>query len=188
MERIGRSSGAVTEYLLGEVAAHRLAYRTLEEYDWSGNDLARIAIEDILEKKEWDKGIGLVGWTGVGKTHLLVALYKERMWRSVYEESGLPVWLGFSDIISLWSEDKEGFVSAIGRGQLIFIDDLFVTGYNELERSVVRDVVFKCYDTNKLLCFSSNILIEQADIDVRVKDRLKEMCKFIEIVGESRRV
>lgn len=185
MEKCSRNN-----YALGEVAAHRLAHKILEDYDWAGNDIAKIIVCDMVELVRWTKGVGFVGWTGVGKTHLLISLYKERMWRTIFEESQLPVWMAFNDIISMWADDKDksGVLEIIGRADILFIDDLFSTGYGDVENMIVKEIVMKCYDSNKVLCFTSNVLVEQrTDVDARVKDRLKEMCNVIEIEGESRR-
>lgn len=174
-------------YLIGELTVHRLNNRNLEDYDWSGNDMVRIAIEEYVSKYQWDKGIGLVGWMGVGKTHLLVSLYKERMWKAVYHNSQLPVWITFLELVELWQTDKSIVSDVLNRGEIIFIDDLFCTGYTMKETSIIRDIVYKCYDDNKVLCFTSNVLLSNWDIDDRAKDRLKEMVLILEVVGESRR-
>lgn len=174
-------------YLVGELGWHRFRFKTLEEFDWAENDLPRIVIEELVSQSKWTRGIGLVGWTGVGKSHLLVALYKERMWRAIYDESQLPIWTGFNDLIDIWQEDKNELYSIIGRGDLLFVDDLFYSGQGEVEKRVVKEIVFRCYDTEKILCFSSNILLDNLDVDVRVKDRLTEMSKIVQVFGESKR-
>lgn len=177
----------MNNYLIGELGWHRFKFKTLDEFDWSDNDLLRIIIEEIVSKSKWKDGIGLVGWTGVGKSHLLVSLYKERMWRAIYEESQLPVWVGFNDLIDVWQEDKNELYSIISRGDILFVDDLFYSGQGEVEKRVVKEIVFRCYDTEKVLCFSSNILLDNLDVDARVKDRLQEMTKIIQVFGESKR-
>lgn len=119
-------------------------------------------------------------------THLLISLYKERMWRAVNEDSDIPVWLSFQDALELY-KDKEQLWEVLNRGKIIFIDDLFCTGYGDIEEHLIRDIVFRCYDSNKTLCFTTNILIDEWHIDVRVKDRIREMCLTIDIMGESHR-
>ena len=173
-------------YIVGETAYHRLALNTFEDYTWNGNEIAKIVIEDSCEKVEWKKGLGLIGWVGVGKTHLLIALYKERMWRAVNEDSDIPVWLSFQDALELY-KDKEQLWEVLNRGKIIFIDDLFCTGYGDIEEHLIRDIVFRCYDGNKILCFTTNILIDDWRIDIRVKDRIREMCLMVDIMGESHR-
>lgn len=173
-------------YIIGEVAYHRLAMKTFEEYMWDGNEIAKIVIEDVCEKSEWKKGLGLIGFVGTGKTHLLIALYKERMWRAVNENSDIPVWLSFQDALELY-KDKEQLWEVLNRGKILFIDDLFCMGYGDIEGSLIRDIVLRCYDTNKILCFTTNILTDNWNVDIRIKDRMKEMCISVDICGESKR-
>lgn len=177
----------MTNYLIGELTTHRLNGSVLEGYDWAGNDLVRIAVEEFVSTLRWSKGIGFVGWLGVGKTHLLVSLYKERMWKAVYNDGQIPVWLSFFELVELWDTNKSGVFDVLNRGEIIFIDDLFCLGYTMKETSIIRDVVYKCYDDNKVLCFTSNVLLENWDVDDRAKDRLREMILTLEVVGESRR-
>jgi DNA replication protein DnaC len=43
----------------------------------------------------------------------------------------------------------------------------------------------RCYDSKKVLCYTANWSYERWDIDERVKDRLREMCIEIQLVGSS---
>lgn len=183
----GNTRRVMNKYVVGELGWHRFMLKTLEEFDWAENDLLRIVIEELVSQSKWTRGIGLVGWTGVGKSHLLVSLYKERMWRCIFEESQLPMWAGFNDLVDIYQEDKAELYSIISRGNLLFVDDLFYSGQGEVEKRVVKEIVFRCYDTEKILCFSSNILLDNLDVDVRVKDRLMEMSKIVQVFGESKR-
>lgn len=174
----------MTNYAIGELVGHVHALKKLEDFDWVGNDIIKIVIDDLIKKDSWGTGLGLVGFVGVGKTHLLASLYKERMWRTINENGQLPIWLNFSDLYDL---EHSELVEVIGRGNIIFIDDLFCMGYKEKEIDIVKEIVFRCYNSNKILCFSSNLFVENWDIDLRVRDRLKEMCRVFEIVGDSHR-
>jgi len=179
----------MNKYLIGEIAWHRLADKTLEDFDWTGNELLEVAVRELVSLNQWERGLGLIGWTGVGKTHLLVALYKQRMWKYVYEtQKQAPVWLSFYDLLDLDEGKTKQIVSEIlGTVGIVFIDDVWYSGQGEKEKELVKAIVYRCYDLNKVLCWSSNLPVDRWDVDVRVKDRLREMCMVLEVFGESRR-
>lgn len=176
----------MVKYCIGEIGWHRLASKRLEDYDWSGNELAKVMIEGLVARETWDKGLGLVGWTGIGKTHLLVALYKERMYRAVYQQSNqVPVWLPWSELVA---EDlKRIKLAELVAGDIVFVDDLWSMGQGDEVKKLVKELVFHCYDTGKVLCFSTNVRVKDWDIDERVADRIREMCVVLELKGDSRR-
>lgn len=179
----------MNRYLIGEVAWHRLSDRTLENFDWKGNEILEAVVNDLVSREKWDRGIGLIGWTGVGKTHLLISLYKERMWRYVYQNrEQQPLWLSFYDLLDLEENKIRSVLSDIlGVAGIVFIDDVWYSGQGELEKEIVKTIVYRCYDLNKILCWSSNLSVDRWDVDIRVKDRLREMCIVMEVFGESRR-
>jgi DNA replication protein DnaC len=176
----------MTKYLLGQLAGHRFADKTLENFVWdTGNSHLKDFFYDLVSRKAWEKGIGLVGDVGVGKTHLLSALYKNRAWVSVFIGGGVPVWVSFFDLVVEYKENKKVLKELLDTYDLVFVDDIWSVGASVEEKNIVRELVFRCYDSKKILCYTANWSCERWDIDERVKDRLREMNVEVELVGVS---
>jgi DNA replication protein DnaC len=176
----------MVKYLLGQLAGHRFADKTLDNFVWTDdNKHLKEFFYDIVELEVWERGIGLVGDVGVGKTHILSALYKNRVWMSIYCGAGIPVWLSFLDLISEAREDRSFVKELVSSYDIIFVDDLWSGGASAEEKSVIRELVLRCYDSKKLICYTANWGLEKWSVDERVRDRLVEMCVEIEFVGPS---
>lgn len=176
-------------YLLGQLAGHRFADKTLENFIWSGENshLRDFFYGVVGSEGKWEKGVGLVGEVGVGKTHLLSALYKNRVWVSVFLGGGVPIWLSFFDLVVEYRENKKVVKELIETYDLIFVDDVWSVGASSEEKNIVRELVFRCYDAKKVLCYTANWGYEKWDIDERVKDRLREIVVEVELYGSSLR-
>jgi len=177
-------------FLVGDLGWHRYAVKRLEEFDFSENEILRFVVEERLRQERWDRGIGLYGGVGVGKTFLLVQLYKNRYWWAVQRkgEVGFPVWIDFWDLVYDVKRYGIGILDEVVVGDVVFVDDFLVRVLDwETERMVASYIVYKAYDGGKVLCFTSNMSVDEWDVDLRVKDRVKEMCEVYEVLGKSRR-
>jgi DNA replication protein DnaC len=173
-------------YLLGQLAGHRFADKTLENFVWGKeNGHLREFFYDLVERREWERGVGLVGDVGVGKTHLLSALYKNRVWVSVFQGGGVPVWLSFYDLVVEYRENRKVVKELLEMYDVVFVDDIWSVGASSEEKGLIRELVFRCYDVGKVLCYTANWSYERWDVDERVRDRLREMCVEVELVGSS---
>jgi DNA replication protein DnaC len=176
----------VIRYLLGQLAGHRFADKTLENFVWNeGNRHLREFFYEVVMKEGWEKGVGLVGEVGVGKTHLLSALYKNRVWVSVFVGGGVPVWFSFMDLVTEYRDNKRILKELLDTYDLVFVDDIWSVGASAEEKNIIRELVFRCYDGKKVLCYTANWSYERWDIDERVKDRMRETSIEIELVGSS---
>jgi len=178
-------------FLVGDIGWHRYARSKIEEFDFSENLFLRKVLEEKFQQERWDRGIGLWGGVGVGKTFLLVQLYKNRYWWAVKTKGkvGFPVWIDFWELVYDVKKYGIGVLDEIvGSGEVIFIDDFMVRVMDwDMERMVAGYLVYRIYDNRKILCFSTNMRVADWDVDVRVKDRVIEMCSIYEVVGSSRR-
>jgi len=176
-------------YLLGQLASHRFADKTLENFIWTSDNshLKDFFYRLVNDEGIWERGLGLVGDVGVGKTHLLSALYKNRVWVAVFLGGGVPVWLSFFDLVAEYKENRKVVKELVETYDLIFVDDIWSIGASSEEKSIVRELVFRCYDGKKVLCYTANWSYEKWDIDERVRDRLREMVIEVELIGSSLR-
>jgi DNA replication protein DnaC len=178
-------------FMVGDIGWNRLAKKKLEDFDFTGNEVLKLIINDRIYSEKWDKGIGLYGNVGVGKTHLLVLLYKNRVWWSVNTRGLLPFprWISFYELSM--DVKKHGFEiveAAIGDSSLIFIDDFLMKCFDwEIEKKIASMIIMKSYDYEKKLCFTSNFNVDELDVDRRIVDRLHEMCDLVEVFGKSKR-
>lgn len=177
------------KYLVGEVGWHRLYDRTFENFDFSDNRLLQKFLYQKASEGRWMKGIALIGDVGVGKTHLLIALYKNRVWEYVYGVERRPVWISWYEfVVDVKKYGRELLNEVVFDNGIFFVDDFFVKVMErEFEREVIAEFVYRIYDLRKVLCFSSNFEISKVDVDERVKDRLREMVDEVIVKGRSRR-
>lgn len=176
----------MAKYLLGQLAGHRFADKTLENFVWNEeNRHLREFFYELVGRDVWERGVGLVGDVGVGKTHLLSALYKNRVWVSVFYGGGVPIWMSFFDLVAEYRENKRVVKELLEMYDVVFVDDIWSVGASVEEKNLVRELVLRCYDGGKVLCYTANWSYEKWDIDERVKDRLREMCIEVELVGSS---
>jgi DNA replication protein DnaC len=174
------------KYLLGQLAGSRFASKTFENFIWTDTNIhLKEFFYNLAEKHLWEKGVGIVGEVGVGKTHLLSALYKNRVWYSVFMNGPIPVWLSFFDLVAGFTENKMFIRDLLDTYDLVFVDDIWNVGAGVNEKGIVRELVFRCYDANKILCYTANWSYEKWDVDERVSDRLREMCIEVELIGSS---
>ena len=176
----------MARYLLGQLAGHRFANKTLENFVWTeGNKHLRDFFYDIVSREAWERGVGIVGDVGIGKTHILSSLYKNRVWVSIYCRGGIPVWLSFLDLIFEARDDRSFIKELVSSYDIIFVDDFWSGGASAEEKNVIRELVLRCYDSKKLICYTANFSLEKWGVDERVRDRLVEMCIEVELVGSS---
>jgi DNA replication protein DnaC len=175
----------VRKYLVGQLSG-RFADKFLENFHWVKENLwFKDLLEGLCEQKEWEKGVGLVGDVGVGKTHLLSALYKNRVWWSVIAGGRVPVWVTFSDLVAECYEDKSFLREFVEMYDLFFVDDIGSVGMDLREMNVLRELVFRIYDKSKVFCYTSNLSRDNWNVDERVVDRLREICVEIVVRGKS---
>lgn len=176
-------------YLVGEIGWHRLYDRTFENFDFSDNRLLQKFLYQKVSEDRWVKGVALIGDVGVGKTHLLIALYKNRVWEYVYGIERRPVWISWYEfVIDVRKYGRELLNEVVFDNGIFFVDDFFVrVSEREFEREIIAEFVYRIYDLKKVLCFSSNFEISKVDVDERVKDRLREMVDEVIVRGRSRR-
>ncbi|MEM1660835.1 MAG: hypothetical protein QXR17_06835 [Candidatus Bathyarchaeia archaeon] len=190
MEKRGLScSDFRVRYLVGEIGWHRLYDRTFENFDFSDNRLLQKFLYQKVSEDRWVKGVALIGDVGVGKTHLLIALYKNRVWEYVYGVERRPVWISWYEfVIDVRKYGRELLNEVVFDNGIFFVDDFFVrVSEREFEREIIAEFVYRIYDLRKVLCFSSNFEISRVDVDERVKDRLREMVDEVIVRGRSRR-
>jgi DNA replication protein DnaC len=148
-----------------------------------------------------DRGIGLTGPVGCGKTHLMAALV-----RGLTLDDGVPC--RFVEFTHLLAELREGFEHGTGAAGLIsqaveipvlVIDELGKGLTTEWQMAILDELVSKRYNAQVTTFFTSNYPTEKADrggassrerfevttledrIGARMYSRLLEMCDILAV-------
>ncbi|MCB9506477.1 MAG: ATP-binding protein [Myxococcales bacterium] len=154
-----------------------------------------------------DRGVGLTGPVGVGKTHLMAGLI-----RALTLENGVPCL--FVEFTHLLAELREGFERGAGAADAIaravdvpvlVIDELGKGLSTEWQMATLDELVSKRYNSQVTTCFTSNFSVarparsgptsrerfESASLEdrigARMASRLAEMCDIIAIDGPDYR-
>ncbi|MDT4897949.1 MAG: replication protein DnaC [Acidobacteriota bacterium] len=147
-----------------------------------------------------DRGLLLMGPVGVGKTHLSVAII-----RDLIEKKGIPcLFYEFGSLlkaiqnsynpISQTSEYK--VLAPVFEADVLVLDELGASKPTDWVRDTMMQIINTRYNDKKLTIFTTNYLdgrrTERDEtledrIGVRLRSRLFEMCKTVQIEGEDYR-
>jgi DNA replication protein DnaC len=173
----------------------------LESYDAnepSQKSAKRDALKFLEKYPLVDVGLLLVGPCGVGKTHLAVSLLK----RVISEKGDRGLFYDFRDLLreiqSSWnpvSQTSElDILRPVLEADLLVLDELGANKPTDWVRDTMSHIINCRYNDRKLTIFTSNYLdnpVRQGEesltdrIGTRLRSRLYEMCKVIEIQGED---
>jgi DNA replication protein DnaC len=147
------------------------------------------------------KGILFMGPSGVGKTHLAVAMLK-----SLIQDKGIDcLFMDFQELLrtlqNSYQPDSElselKIFEPVLNAELLLLDDLGSKSATEWMRDTLAYIVNYRYNNQKISLFTTNFLdedIAKTDyilsdrIGVRIRSRLYEMCERIYIDGDDFRI
>ncbi len=160
---------------------------------------AKIYVQRFLDKyPQIDVGLLFLGNCGVGKTHLAVALLK----RVIMEKGDGGLFYDFRDLLreiqASWNSVSQTSELEVLRpvleARVLVLDELGANKPTEWVRDTIAHIINCRYNDRKLTIFTSNYLDvpgRQGEesltdrIGVRLRSRLYEMCKEVEIRGED---
>jgi DNA replication protein DnaC len=158
---------------------------------------AKIFVQRFLEKyPQIDVGLLFLGTCGVGKTHLSVALLKQVVLGM--GDSGL--FYDFRDLLreiqGSWNSVSQASEMEVLRpvleAKVLVLDELGANKPTEWVRDTIAHIINCRYNDKKLTIFTSNYLDSPSKpgeesltdrIGVRLRSRLFEMCREVEIRG-----
>lgn len=147
-----------------------------------------------------DRGLIFMGPVGVGKTHLAVAII-----RDLVEKKGIPCL--FYEFGSLLKEIQNSYnpisqtselkvLAPVFEADVLVLDELGASKPTDWVRDTMMQIINTRYNDKKLTIFTTNYLDgrrREGDetledrIGVRLRSRLYEMCKTVQIEGEDYR-
>jgi DNA replication protein DnaC len=154
----------------------------------------------VREYPSVDRGLLFMGSVGVGKTHLSVAILRELVEKKrvpclFYEFGTLLKEIQSSyNVVSQTSELK--VLAPVIEAEVLVLDELGATKPTDWVRDTMMHVINTRYNDKKLTIFTTNYLDERKSereenledrIGVRLRSRLFEMCKTVQIKGEDYR-
>lgn len=141
----------------------------------------------ITRAKEEGKGLLIWGGTGTGKTYCLHAL--ANYYRGIHRENWVNLILEARDAISQ-RRAMTDIINVITSEAGLAIDDLGAENHTDFAQEILYAVINKVYERETKLIVATNLTPEQIGEKYgdRIISRLAEMCVFVELKGEDRRL
>jgi DNA replication protein DnaC len=148
-----------------------------------------------------DAGLLFLGGSGVGKTHLMIAIVNE-VTRSKGRQA---LYVNFADLLmkiqstfkSDSAESKEDVIGPYIDVELLALDELGATKPSEFARDMLYALLNARYNHRRVTIATSNFMDEigpgererlEDRIGYRLRSRLHEMCRNVELQGEDYRL
>lgn len=168
---------------------------TLTFFDWEKKEALREMVSGIVDGKR-QKGMALIGDPGVGKTHLMVGMFKEMLSRGAM--------LGKDVLFLSWSEFIQDLFDSMAVGVspesilervtvgVLLIDDIRPMG-GKMWQDILRKLIEKLYDTEGLAVLSTNAnsiedLVKAWQLEDYWLSRLLARFEIVLVRGKDRRI
>ena len=150
-----------------------------------------------MEYPAVEQGLVLMGTVGVGKTHLAVSVLKgltERGFNCLFYEFGTLL-KEIQDSYNPNTKASElGVLAPVLNAEILVLDELGASKPTDWVRDTMAHIINSRYNDRKLTIFTTNYLDERKRekeetledrIGVRLRSRLYEMCKTVEMSGQD---
>ena len=150
-----------------------------------------------MEYPAIDQGLILMGTVGVGKTHLAVSILKgltERGFNCLFYEFGTLL-KEIQDSYNPATKTSElGVLAPVLNAEILVLDELGASKPTDWVRDTMAHIINSRYNDQKLTIFTTNYLDERKRekeetledrIGVRLRSRLFEMCRTVEMSGQD---
>jgi DNA replication protein DnaC len=160
---------------------------------------AKKYVQRFIEKyPQVDVGLIILGTCGVGKTHLAVSLLKQ----IIIEKGDAGLFYDFRDLLreiqASWNSVSQSseweVLKPVLDAKVLVLDELGANKPTEWVRDMIAHIINCRYNDKKLTIFTSNYLDvtgKQGEesltdrIGARLRSRLYEMCKEVEVGGSD---
>lgn len=159
----------------------------------------KFATRLAMEYPAVDQGLLLMGPVGVGKTHLAVSILKgltERGFGCLFYEFGTLLKEIQDSYNSNTRSSELGVLAPVLNADVLVLDELGASKPTDWVRDTMAHVINTRYNDQKLTIFTTNYLdARKSDkeetledrIGVRLRSRLFEMCRTVELSGQDYR-
>ncbi len=152
-----------------------------------------------MEYPAVERGLLLMGTVGVGKTHLAVSILKgltERGFTCLFYEFG-SLLKEIQDSYNVQTKTSElGVLSPVLSSEILVLDEVGASKPTDWVRDTMAHIINTRYNERKLTIFTTNYTDERRSereetledrIGARLRSRVYEMCKTVNITGEDYR-
>mgnify|MGYP003577354317 CR=1 FL=1 len=159
----------------------------------------RFASRLTMEYPAVDQGLLLIGTVGVGKTHLAVSILKgltERGFNCLFYEFGSLLKEIQDSYNSNTKTSELAVLAPVLNADVLVLDEVGASKPTDWVRDTMAHIINTRYNDKKLTIFTTNYPDERRNereetledrIGVRLRSRLYEMCKTVEINGADYR-
>lgn len=153
--------------------------------------LARMYADRFDEMAEQNIGLMFWGGVGTGKTYY-AACIANALIEKHYPVIMAPVQDLVADMTENYGENRNYVLSLVERVDLLILDDLGVERGTDYMQQHVYDIINTRANANKPLIVTTNLSPsdfdnETVDIKKRTYDRVKGLCQYVLVGGDSRR-
>ena len=159
----------------------------------------RLATQFAMEYPAVERGLLFTGTVGVGKTHLAVSILKglfERGFSCLFYEFGSLLKEIQDSYNSNTKTSELGVLAPVLNAEVLVLDELGASKPTDWVRDTMAHIINTRYNNKKATIFTTNYADERQNdreetledrIGVRLRSRLYEMCKTIEVKGPDHR-
>ena len=175
-------------YYIPEVYHHC----TLDNFDFSGQKRLVSIIKNFLDGTD-KNGLYLHGSFGVGKSHLLVSLYRVIVSREEDSSPATVYYVSFENAIrDLGVKERDynqEYLEMLCECSWLFLDDLSVLApLKDRSVEILRTIINTRYENKLPTCFAANL--DPASLEglhPHAVSRIRGMCEIVKVVGRDRR-
>jgi len=159
----------------------------------------KMAMQIAMEFPAVEEGLLFSGSVGVGKTHLAVSILKgltERGFSCLFYEFG-SLLKEIQDSYNPSTKTSElAVLGPVLSADVLVLDELGASKPTDWVRDTMAHIINTRYNDRRLTIFTTNYPDERANereetledrIGVRLRSRLYEMCKTVQVIGEDHR-
>lgn len=170
---------------------------SLANFDWTGKLPLKAMVDDLLLGNR-QKGLILIGNPGVGKSHILIAIFRELLEKGKILGSDV-LYLEFMkfvnesmDLCKIGGLLPENVVDQIP-AKIMLIDDVRPHWSGKFAGGILRRMIESAYENGKILLMSTNAenpddLVKVWNIEDYYMSRLSELSDIVLVKGKDHRL
>jgi len=162
---------------------------TLNNFDFTGQKRLVSILKKFVEGSGKRAGLYFYGGFGVGKSHLLVSLYRIKVSQMDDPSTDVVYYTSFEKLIREAKESSE-VIEMVCETECLFLDDISAIPIRDQTSEILRFIINSRYESKLVTCFAANLStkqLEQEGLHPHAVSRVVGMCEVFKIVGSDRR-